>query len=137
LTVCLCGAICQARGAGAAIIMPTTNTEAMNEHLKKISTEVLPGVLAVLVSNGASRDQQGKRARMLHNITLLRPPPYLPELNSMQTVWDDCCGDKFSQCVWATYADIIAACKDAWHLPIGDNERIASVARRSWACVYH
>jgi hypothetical protein len=31
------GAICPARGMGAAIIMPGVNTEAMNEHLKEIS----------------------------------------------------------------------------------------------------
>src|SRR5271166_884315 len=77
-------AICQARGVGATIVMPTTNTEAMNEHPKEISTEVLPGALAVLVSDGAGWDQQGKRVRMPHNITLLRPPQYSPELNSMQ-----------------------------------------------------
>jgi hypothetical protein len=38
----LFGAICPDRGVGAAIIMPTVNTEAMNEHLKEISTQVAP-----------------------------------------------------------------------------------------------
>jgi hypothetical protein len=38
----LFGAICHARAVGAAIIMPTVNTEAMNEHLKEISTQVAP-----------------------------------------------------------------------------------------------
>jgi hypothetical protein len=33
----LFGAICPERGVGAAIIMPTVNTEAMNEHLMEIS----------------------------------------------------------------------------------------------------
>lgn len=36
----LCGAICPARGVGAAIIMPAVNTEAMNEDLKEISTQI-------------------------------------------------------------------------------------------------
>jgi hypothetical protein len=130
-------AICHARGVGAAIVMPTTNTEAMNEHPKEISTEVLPGALAVLVSDDAGWDQQGKRVRMPHNTTLLRPPPYSPELNSMQNIWDDRRGSQLSRRVWATYADINAACKDAWHFLTGDKERIASIARRSWACVNH
>ena len=38
----LYGAICPARGVGAAIIMPATNTEGMSEHLKEISTQVAP-----------------------------------------------------------------------------------------------
>jgi hypothetical protein len=32
------GAICPARAVGAAVLMPAANTEAMNEHLKEIST---------------------------------------------------------------------------------------------------
>ena len=52
--VYLFGAICHARDVGAAIIMPTTSTEAMNEHLKEISTQVAPGAHAVLVCDGAS-----------------------------------------------------------------------------------
>ena len=53
-SVYLFGAICHARGVGAQIIMPTTNTEAMNEHLKEISTQVSPGAYAVLVCDGAA-----------------------------------------------------------------------------------
>jgi hypothetical protein len=37
------GAICPARAVGAAVLMPAANTEAMNEHLKEISTQVAPG----------------------------------------------------------------------------------------------
>ena len=38
----LFGAICPDRAVGAAIIMPVVNAEAMNEHLKEISTQVAP-----------------------------------------------------------------------------------------------
>jgi hypothetical protein len=43
------GAICPARGVGAAIIMPAVNTEAMNEHLAEISSQVAPGARALLI----------------------------------------------------------------------------------------
>ncbi len=76
----LFGAICHARAVGAAIIMPTVNTEAMNEHLKEISTQVSPGAHAVLVCDGAGWHQSGKRLRTPDNITLLPLPPYSPEL---------------------------------------------------------
>jgi hypothetical protein len=42
-------ATCFDHGVGAAIIMPTVNTEAMNEHLKEISTQIVPGSHALLV----------------------------------------------------------------------------------------
>jgi len=134
-SVYLFGAICHPRGVGAAIIMPTVNTEAMNEHLKEISTQVSPGAHAVLVCDGAGWHQQGKRLRMPDNITLLRLPPYSPELNPMENIWDYLRGNKLSRLVWENYEAIVAACKDAWHFLIGDRERIDSVARRSWAWV--
>jgi DDE superfamily endonuclease len=55
----LFGAMCPARGVGAAIIMPAVNTEAMNEHLKEISTQVAQGAHAVLVLDGAGWHQMG------------------------------------------------------------------------------
>jgi transposase len=134
-SVYLFGAICHARGVGAAIIMPTINAEAMNEHLKEISTQVAPGAHAVLVCDGAGWHQQGKRLRVPDNITLLRLPPYSPELNPMENIWDYPRGNKISQCVWDTYEAIVAACKDAWNFLIGDLQRIDSIAHRSWATV--
>jgi hypothetical protein len=86
-SVHLFGAICPGRGVGAAIIMPAVNTEAMNEHLKEISTQVSPGAHAVLVCDGAGWHQPGKRLRVPHNITLMPLPPYAPELNPMENVW--------------------------------------------------
>ena len=102
-SVYLFGAICHARGAGAAIIMPTVNTEAMNEHLKEISTQVAPRAHAVLVCDGAGWHQQGKRLRTPHNITLLRLPSYSPELNPMENIWDYLRGNKLSRLVWDSY----------------------------------
>jgi hypothetical protein len=52
------GAICPERGVGAAMIMPYADTEAMNAHLKEISTEVAPGAHAILVCDGAGWHQR-------------------------------------------------------------------------------
>ncbi len=83
----LFGAICPARGIGAAIIMPGVNTEAMNEHLSEISTQVASGAHAILVCDSAGWHQPCGRLRVPDNITLLPLPPYSPELNPMETVW--------------------------------------------------
>ncbi len=90
--------------------MPTTNTEAMNEHLKEISTQVSPGAHAVLVCDGAGWHQQGKRLRP-HNISLLPLPPYSPELNPMENIWDYLRGNKLSRLVWDNYEAIVAAAR--------------------------
>ena len=84
----LFGAICPARGVGAAIIMPAANTEAMNAHLAEISTQVAAGAHAVLMVDGAGWHQEGGRLRVPKNISLLPLPRYSPELNPMENVWE-------------------------------------------------
>ena len=68
-SVHLFGAICPARCTGAAIITPVVNTEAMNEQLKEISTQVGFGAHAV-VCDGAGWHQPGC-SRACQPITLL------------------------------------------------------------------
>lgn len=131
----LFGAICPARGIGAAIIMPAVNTEAMSEHLKEISTQVAPGSHAVLVCDGAGWHQTGGQLRVPDNITLLSLPPYSPELNPMENVWAYLRTNKLCSLVWDSYTAIVNACKSAWDFIANDQERIQSIGFREWACV--
>ncbi|HVX56737.1 MAG TPA: IS630 family transposase [Candidatus Saccharimonadales bacterium] len=131
----LFGAICPLRGVGAAIIMPSVNTEAMNEHLKEISTQVAPGAHAVLVLDGAGWHQTGGELNVPGNISLLFLPPYAPELNPMENVWEYLRANKLCALVWETYDAIINACRDAWTFLISDPDRIRSIGIRDWACV--
>ncbi len=131
----LYGAICPARGVGAAIIMPAANTEGMNEHLKEISTQVAPGAHSLLVCDGAGWHQTGEQLEVPDNITLLELPPYAPELNPMENVWDYLRGNKLSSLVWDSYEAIVEACRKAWNFLISDPDRIRSIGTREWACV--
>jgi hypothetical protein len=125
----LFGAICPARGVGAAVITPVANTAAMNAHLAEISTQVAPGAQAVLLLDRAGWHQRGKRLCIPANITLLDLPAYSPELNPMETVWEYLRGNKLSALVWDTYDAIVDACVGAWHFLIDDPERTARSAR--------
>ncbi len=131
----LFGAICPDRAVGAAMIVPYANVEAMNLHLTEISSQVAPRAHAVLVCDGAGWHQRGKQLQLPDNITLLTLPPYTPELNPMENVWDYLRQNKLCATVWETYDDIVEACKVAWHFLINDPDRIRSIASRDWACV--
>lgn len=134
-SVHLFGAICPDRGVGAAIIMPRVNTEAMNEHLKEISTQVTAGAHAVLICDGAGWHQPGGRLRVPSNIILWPLPSYAPELNPMENVWDYLRQNKLCSSVWDNTQAIIEACDTAWNFLIDDPERIRSIGSREWACV--
>jgi hypothetical protein len=129
------GAICPARGVGAAVIMPAANAEAMTEHLKELSTQVTPSSIAVVICDRAGWHQRGKELVVPDNIRLLSLPPYSPELNSMENVWDFLRQNKLCAQVWDTYDDILEACKNTWNFLIDDPDRIRSIGTRDWACV--
>ena len=83
----LFGAVCPARGIGAALVLAFVNAEAMNLHLAEISTQVSPGAHAVITLDGAGWHQAGGRLVVPENISLLALPPYSPEPNPVENVW--------------------------------------------------
>ena len=72
---------------GAALVLPSVNTEAMNLHLAEIGTRMAPGAHAVVVLDGTGWHQPGKRLHIPANISLLHLPPYSPQLNLVENVW--------------------------------------------------
>jgi DDE superfamily endonuclease len=95
----LFGTICPARGVRAAITMPAVNTEAMNEHIMEMSSQVSPTAHAMLLLDTAGWHQTGQRLRLLDNITLPPLPPYSPELNPMRTSGNT--GEPTSSAIWS------------------------------------
>ena len=131
----LFGAICPERAVGAAIIMPSVNSEAMSEHLMEISSQVAEGAHAAVLCDGAGWHQLGERLSVPDNITLVPLPPYSPELNSMENVWEYLRANKLSIRVWDSYDAILEACREAWTFLMNDPCRVASITRRDWATV--
>jgi hypothetical protein len=131
----LFGAICPARGVGAAIIAPSANTACMNLHLQEISSQVPAGTVAALIWDGAGWHQTGGDLVVPDNIVLIPIPPYTPELNPMENVWDYLRGNKPSARIWKDYDAIVEACRVAWNYLINDPDRIRSIGHRKWATV--
>ena len=101
-SVYLFGAICPARGVGAAMIMPAANTAAMNEHLGDQHPDCSwracrPALRRRRLASAAAS------ASVPANITLLDLPAYAPELNPMENVWEFLRGNKLCALVWDTY----------------------------------
>jgi hypothetical protein len=82
--------------------MPEVNVEAMNEHLAEISRRVCAGAIALLVLAGTDWHTSPRR-NVPANIVLLPLPPYSPELNPMENVWEFLRGNFLSLRVWDGY----------------------------------
>ena len=129
----LFGAVCPDRGVGAAIVMPTVNIDAINEHLKEISYHVAPGSHCLLQVDGAGWHGPSETLIVPDNITLLKIPPYTPELNPVENIWEYLRGNYLSNLVWETYEEILQACCEAWRKLVRAPEVIQSIAKREWA----
>ena len=128
----LSGAICPARGKGAALALPHVDTEMMQLHLDEISRHVAKDAHAVLLLDRAGWHTTGKLA-MPKNITPILLPSRAPELNPVENVWQYLRQNWLSNRVFENYDAIIDAACDAWQRLIDQPETITSIGMRDWA----
>ena len=81
----------------------------MSLHLAEISRHVAQGAHAVLVLDGAGWHGAASLA-IPDNLTLLPLPPYSPELNPVENVWQYLRQNQLSLRVWPDYAAIVETC---------------------------
>jgi hypothetical protein len=131
----LFGAICPARGVGAAWVVDKANIWSMNLHLQEISKQIADGAQAVVVIDGAGWHQIGGRLVVPDNISLLYLPPYSPELNPQENVWQYLRQNYLANRVYDDYEAIVEACCNAWNALIEQPDRIRSIGTREYAQV--
>ena len=128
----LFGAICPARGTGAALALPWANTHAMQAHLREVSRQVASGAHALLLLDRAGWHTTGE-LKSPKNITLLFLPSRAPELNPVENIWQFLRQTYLSNRVFETYEDLLDADCEAWNRLVDQPWRIMSIGLRYWA----
>lgn len=67
------------------------------------------------------------------SITLLVLPPYSPELNPVEQIWQQLRKSHFSNRCFKGYTEIIEVCCKAWNTFTEKPEVIQSLCARKWA----
>jgi len=129
----LFGAICPARGVGAALALPFADTEAMQMHIDEIALHVAKGAHAVLLLDRAGWHTTGNLV-WPRNITPILLPSRSPELNPVEQVWQYLRANWLSNRVFETYDEIVDAACEAWRNLIALPKTISSIGARDWAC---
>lgn len=125
------GAICPARGVGAALILPRCNTQAMQWHLEEIATQVAPGAHAVILLDQAVWHTTDK-LDIPENITLLALPARAPELNPVENIWQFMRDNWLSNRVFQSNDQIVALRCEAWNRLVDQPWNIMSIGLRQW-----
>lgn len=128
----LFGAICPARGVGAALALPFVDTDMMQLHIDEIALHVSRDAHAVLLLDRAGWHATGN-LRWPKNITPILLPSRSPELNPVEQVWQFLRANYLSNRVFDTYDDIIDAACNAWNRLIAQPAIITSIWMRQWA----
>lgn len=127
----LFGAVCPATGQTEALISPFANKEAMRQHMSQISQATPLGRHAVVIIDGAGWHTYDT-ASQFKNLTLIKLPPYSPELNPIEQVWSWLRQHCLSNRVFSGYEEIVDEVSKAWNQFISVPERVRRMCAREW-----
>ena len=127
----LFGAVCPSNGKTEAFIAPCVNKEAMTLHLAQISKATPYGRHAVVIMDGAGW-HTFDTARPFNNLTIIKLPPYSPELNPIEQVWSWLRQHCLSNRIFEGYNDIVEQVSKAWNKFISRTERVIKMCSRAW-----
>ncbi|MDR3375823.1 MAG: IS630 family transposase, partial [Ancalomicrobiaceae bacterium] len=104
------------------LILPHADTAMMTLFLDAFSASLAPNVHAILVMDKAGWHVTG-RLKVPPNVSLVRLPPYSPELNPVERVWLHLKERYLSHHVFADVPAIVDACAKAWNDLVADKGR--------------
>ena len=130
----LFGAVCPARDAGVALVLPAVSAAAMQAMLDELGQAVAPDAHAIVLMDRAGW-HIAHELDLPANLTPVFLPAYSPELNAIERVWLYLRERFLSHRFWPTYDDILDACCAAWNALLAEPGRIRSLCSLDWATV--
>ncbi|POB16808.1 IS630 family transposase [Vibrio vulnificus] len=127
----LFGSVCPARGIGEAMVVPWVNKNIMVEHLKQLSAVTEKGRHAVVIMDGAGW-HTNDIAEPFDNVSIIKLPPYSPELNPIEQVWSWLRQHSLANQSFADYDYIVSKVCRAWNSFLECSARVRQMCSRSW-----
>jgi DDE superfamily endonuclease len=106
------------------------NTLRMGEFLAQVS-QAHPDQFVIMIVDGAS-SHKAKDLAVPENIRLLRLPPYAPELNPQEHVWDEVREKEFPNRVFDRLEAVIAQLERGLPALAADRDRLRSLTNWPW-----
>lgn len=124
------GAVSPSDGHHDSLILPSSNTEAMSVFLKEVGRRHPDEYILMFMDQAAWH--KSKTLRVPNNIELAFLPPYSPELNPQEQVWDELrekfFDNRLFQTMKAVIEQAIIGLRHIESLP----EMVRSLTHRDW-----
>ena len=127
----LFGSVCVTNGQSQAMVMPYVNKDIMHAHLKQISMNTPEDRHAVIIMDGAGWHTEDL-AININNVSIIKLPPYSPELNPIEQVWSWLRQHHLANRCFNGYESIVDAVCDAWNDFVSDSQRVIKMCTRDW-----
>ena len=124
------GAVSPLQGQLDWMITPKMNTENMSAFLAQVSAKHRRDFI-VMVVDGAS-SHVAKDLVVPKNIRLLRLPPYAPELNPQEHVWDELREKEFPNRVFADLDSVLGQLQSGLPRLASDHKALRSLTAWPW-----
>ena len=125
------GATCPAQDKALGLVLPLANTKGMIEHLRLISQQTPKDRLAIVVMDQAAWHTTSK-IKCFDNVIPLSLPPYSPELNPVEQLWQHLKQRYLSNRAFKDYDEIVDKCCDAWNDILSEDGFIRNLCNRDW-----
>ncbi len=126
------GAVCPERDTGVALVLPRASTDGMNQFLAELSSQVPPRTHALVLIDNAGW-HVGDEVIVPANLTLVPLPPYSPELNAIERVWEYLRDRYLAGCIFPDVEAILQTCCHVWNALLAETGRIRSLTDFEWA----
>ena len=126
------GAVCPERDTGVALVLPRASTEGMNRFLEELASQVPARTHALVLIDNAGW-HVSEDLEVPANLTLVPLPPYSPELNAIERLWQYLRDRYLSGCLFRDVQDVIDACCRVWNALLAEQRRIRSLTNYHWA----
>jgi len=130
--VYLFSAACPETGNAVGHVCDKANTDEMNRHLRDVSSALPEGKHALMVLDGAGW-HRSKDLDIPANVSLLRLPPYSPELNPTETLFSVLKHRRFANRVFESAEHVRKTVTEVWDAFSHNSEEIIQITRRQWA----
>ncbi|MCL1128087.1 transposase, partial [Shewanella surugensis] len=109
---------------------PFVDKDVMTQHLRQISEATGSDRYALIITDGAPW-HTNETTEAFDNLSILKLPPYSPELNPIEQVWQWLRQHCLANRCFRNYDDIVEQCCSAWNKFIDCTNRVKSMCSRS------
>jgi putative transposase len=128
----LFGAVDPLSGDSCFTIASHCDTEFMNYFLGELSNQFIDSYILLVCDNAGWH--KSKTLEIPHNIEILHIPPYTPEMNPIEQIWDEIREKHFANKLFQSLNQVIGTLCSAVNSLSKDT--VHSITFRKWMCNY-